>query len=247
MDAQDARDVVIKGVVISHELWQRRFQGDPRVIGRHLTVNNWDVVVGVTRPDFRVYLPPRDQVEERVDVWMPIQFQPTWLSRGSTLVGRLVPGATVAEAQAECDAPAAAFVGQHPGTYPDNQLRVSIRPLSEVVTRDVKPVLMALSVAVGFVLLIACVNVANLMVARAKTRERELAVRRALGATRLRLVRQLLAENLVFTVLGGMCGLLLARGGIGLLVRIGFSPSRPLAQVKAPDRHRRRGRGGPSG
>lgn len=86
-----------------------------------------------------------------------------------------------------------------------------------MVTRDVKPVLMALSVAVGFVLLIACVNVANLMVARAKTRERELAVRRAPGATRLRLVRQLLAENLVFTVLGGVCGLLLARGGIGLL------------------------------
>lgn len=105
VDAQDAHDVVIKGVVISHELWQRRFQGDPGIIGRHLTVNNWDVeVVGVTRPDFRVYLPPRDQVEERVDVWMPIQFQPTWLSRGSTLVGRLVPGATVAEAQAECDA-----------------------------------------------------------------------------------------------------------------------------------------------
>ena len=208
--------MVIKGVVISYELWQRRFQGDPRVIGRHLTVNNWDVqVVGVTRPDFRVYLPPRDHVEERVDVWPPTNFGPQWLFRGATLVGRLAPGATVALAQAECDALAAAFVGQHPGAYPDNHLRVSIRSLSEVVTRDVKPVLMALSVAVGFVLLIACVNVANLMVARAKTRERELAVRRALGATRLRLVRQLLAENLVFTVLGGVCGLLLARAGIG--------------------------------
>jgi predicted permease len=218
VDAQDARDVVIKGVVISQELWQRRFQGDPRVIGRHLTVNDFDVeVVGVTRPDFRVYLPPRDVVEERVDVWLPTRFQPSWLFRGSTLVGRLAPGATVAEAQAECDALVAAFVGQHSGAYPANQLRVSIHSLTEVVTRDVKPVLVALSVAVGFVLLIACVNVANLMVARAKTRERELAVRRALGATRLRLVRQLLAENLVFAVLGGVCGLLLARGGIGLL------------------------------
>jgi predicted permease len=218
IDAQDARDVVILGVVISHELWQRRFQGDLRVIGRHLTVNNWDVqVVGVTRPDFRVYLPPADHVEERVDVWLPTPFHPSWLVRGSTLVGRLAPGTTSALAQAECDALTAAFVRQHPGVYPDNQLRLSIHSLSDVVTRDVKPVLMALSLAVGFVLLIACVNVANLMVARAKTRERELAVRRALGATRLRLVRQLLAENLVFAVLGGVCGLLLARAGIGLL------------------------------
>jgi predicted permease len=218
VDTQDARDVVVLGVVISHELWQRRFQGDAQVIGRHLTVNNWDVqVVGVTRPDFRVYLPDADHVEEHIDVWLPTNFRPGAMLRGSVLVGRLAPGATVAQAQAEATALATAFVGQHPGAYPDNELRLSIRSLSEVVTRDVKPALEALGVAVGFVLLIACVNVANLMVARAKTRERELAVRRALGATRLRLVRQLLAENLVFTVLGGACGLLLARAGIGML------------------------------
>ncbi len=111
---------------------------------------------------------------------------------------------------------AASFVASHPSVYPGG-LRLTVRPLGDVVTRDVKPVLMALSAAVGFVLLIACVNVVNLLLVRAKTRERELAVRRALGATRLRLMRQLLAENLVIAILGGVCGLLLARLGVGVL------------------------------
>ena len=218
IETQDESGPFPSGVVISHELWQRRFQGDPNVIGRHFTVNNNDVqVVGVTRPDFRVYLPPADHVEERVDVWLPTNFDPPRLLRGSVLIGRLAAGADVTQAQAELDTLAAAFVATHPAAYPDKRLRLSVRPLSEVVTRDAKPALMALGVAVGFVLLIACVNVANLMLARAKMRERELAVRRALGATRLRLVRQLLAENLVFTVLGGACGLLLARGGVSIV------------------------------
>ena len=143
-------------------------------------------------------------------------FAPSLLYRGLTLLGRVSPGATVAEAQAELDALAAGFVASHPSAYP-NGLRLTVRPLGDVVTRDVKPALMALSAAVGFVHLIACVNVANLLLVRAKTRERELAVRRALGATRLRLIRQLLAENLMVAILGGACGLLLARLGVGVL------------------------------
>ena len=218
VNQQDSRGITVLGVVISHELWRRRFQSDARVIGRHFIVNNFDVqVVGVTRRGFRVYLPPADRVEERVDVWLPTTFEPSRMYRGAAMIGRLTPGATMAQAQAECDALAAAFVARYPGAYPHDRLRISIRPLSDAVTAGARPALMTLAGAVAFVLLMACVNVANLLVARAKARERELAVRCALGATRLRLVRQLLAENLVFTACGGAGGVLLAWMGVSLL------------------------------
>ena len=217
---EDMRGLVVMGVVISHELWQRRFHGRrqqqhhwPALHRQQLRRSGrWRHATGPAG----VFASgePRGRTCRCL---ASLGFEPSRMYRGLSLLGRLAPNADVALAQAECDALAAAFVGRHPGAYPNDQLRIAIRPLDEVVTRDAKAPLMALAGAVGFVLLMACVNVANLMVARAKTRERELAVRRALGATRLRLVRQLLAENLVFTVVGGVGGVWLARAGIGIL------------------------------
>jgi putative ABC transport system permease protein len=215
--SEDANGIVVRGIVISYELWQRRFHGDPDVIGRRLAVNNFDVqIVGVMPAAFRAVLPAANHAEERIDVWLPRDFAPGLLYRGLTLLARLVPGATVTQAQAELDAQLAGFVQDHSPEYP-NGLRLTVRPLGDVVTRDVRPALLALGVTVGFVILIACVNVANLVLARAKTRERELAVRRALGATRLRLVRQLAVENVILAVVGGCGGLLLAWVGVAVL------------------------------
>src|SRR5688572_15322281 len=105
----------IRAVVISHELWQRRFKSDPLVIGRHLEVNNIDVeVVGVTRPDFRIYLPPSGHVEERVDVWFPSGFDLRAVFRGDTLIGKLAPGATISQAQSEFDTILAAVMATQP-------------------------------------------------------------------------------------------------------------------------------------
>src|SRR5579864_260809 len=216
-DARDEGKDRGKSIVIGHDPWLRRFHADPAVIGRHVDVNNFDAeVVGVTRPGFRAYLPPLDHVDEAVDVWFPTGLERTRAYRLGPIVAQLAPGIGLAPAQAELDAIATRFVAAVPAAYPDGHLRLRALSLRDDLTRSSRPALIALGGAVGFVLLVACVNVANVTLARAKARERELAVRGALGATRMRLVRQLFAENVLITALGGAGGWLVAMGGVAL-------------------------------
>ncbi len=208
----------VRSVVISDALWRRSFGGDPSAIGRQVQVNNLDVrIVGILRPGFRVFLPPDTVAAEEIDVWFPQGLPDSRQFRGLPVVARLAPGATAAQAQAELDTFATQFVADHPSAYPGGTLKLSVRPLRAALTAEVQPALLALAGAVGFVLLIACVNVANLMVARGKAREHEFVVRRALGASRGRLVRQLLAESVLLAACGAALGLFIGNGGIELV------------------------------
>jgi putative ABC transport system permease protein len=201
-------------VVLSHGLWKRRFGGDPRILGRSLRLDGQPtLVVGVMPAGFGT-------LEEESELWVPMAFTKDDLdSRGShflTVVGRLAPGVSSAQAQAEMTAIAARLAHEHP--IEDAGFTVEVRPLHEVVTGGVRPLFLVLLGAVSFVLLIACANVANLLLARAATRQRELAVRAALGASRRRLMGEMLADGLPLALAGGLVGVLLALWGTDLAV-----------------------------
>lgn len=201
--------------VISHGLWQREFGGSRTVIGRPLRLNGQAVtVIGI--------MPPGFFRGDRTEIWQPIAFTATELqpdSRGwhfLRVVGRLAPDVTVAGAQQEIDRLTARLAIE----YPDSNYGwgAHVRPVLDGMLNRVRPALFTLLGAVGALLLIACVNVANLLLARASGRGREIAVRAALGATPARIVRQLLTESLVLAVLGGAAGWVLALWGLdGLL------------------------------
>lgn len=204
-------------VVLSHGLWQRRFGGDPQVIGKTLSFNDRGyTVIGVMPQGFRF--------PSRVEMWVPVgqlSDQPSWKQRGNHPglygVARLKPGATVEQARAEMDTIAAGLEKLYPNSNQDNRLR--IMPLLENYVRDVRRGLWVLFGAVGFVLLIACANIANLLLAKSTARAKELAVRSALGAGRWRIVRQLLTESLLLAVIGGALGLLLAQWGVDFILK----------------------------
>jgi predicted permease len=203
-------------VVLSHALWRSRFAGDPAVVGRKVILDGEPfVIAGVMPAGFA--LPDRE-----VGLWAPLTLigevkiphrrDVRWMS----VVGRLAPGISQEAAAARVGAVLAGLARQFPESN-EGWGKAALRPLQEVVVGDVRPLFAVLIAAVGAVLLIICVNLANLTLARAAGRSRELAIRAAIGATRLRLTRQLLAESLALALAGGALGLVLARAGVAAL------------------------------
>ncbi|HEV3469202.1 MAG TPA: ABC transporter permease [Pyrinomonadaceae bacterium] len=216
-------------VVLSHGLWQRRFGADPGLVGRAVTLNGEPfTVVGVLPQGFRYGSP--------TDVYVPLASALDETMRSSRgyhpgiyVLARLKEGVGLERAREEMKTIAARLGAQYPASNSGNS--VLLQPLGEYFVGEIRASLLILLAAVGMVLLVACANVANLLLARAAARGREIAIRTALGASRLRIVRQLLTESVTLALLGGVCGLLLAMWGVDLLRSLAADNLPPTAEV----------------
>jgi len=218
--SEEAQATDERTVILTHGFWQRRFGADAKIIGKAFQFGDQTYMpVGVTAPDFKFPTEPASQWEP--ELFVPLRFRPVGENRSSSSVhvlARLKPGVTLEQAQAEASIVAVRLASQYPQSNTDRGMRLV--PLHEALVGQVRPALLMLFGAVSFVLLIACANVANLLLARAVSRRREIAVRFVLGASRFRLLRQFLTESLLLCGLGGMSGVLVAAWVLNLLTAI---------------------------
>ena len=218
--AHENEDGKNRVTILSHAFWQRRFGADPNLVGQQIQLNgNQYTVVGVMPPSFQ---DPVAAAKRPVELWMPLAISEGMRNarRGDFLqvIARLKPGVGIDQARAELKGIAARLEQQYPDT--NTNWSTIVDPLHHTLTGNVRPALMILLGAVAFLLLIACANVANLLLARASARQREIAVRSALGASRARIIRQLLTENMLLSLAGGVAGLLFAWWGTRALLAL---------------------------
>jgi putative ABC transport system permease protein len=214
--------------LLSHSLWQRRFGGDPSITGKAIRLRDRSyTVVGVLPAGFSV-------LDSAVDVWIPLGLDPhdarTAGSHFLTVIARMKPGVGVDRARTEMDIIGSRLEQANPAL--DKGWRPVLVPLREELVGNVRPALLVLLAAVGFLLVMACVNVANLLLARSAARRKEIAIRTALGAGRGRIVAQLLSESVLLALAGGALGLALARGVVALVARLGPASIPRLAEAR---------------